>query len=36
MRINLDGSESELTVDDDARAMATKRLEQIGAEGPSV
>ncbi len=31
MRINLDGSESELTVEDDARAMATKRLEQIAA-----
>ena len=31
MRINLDGSESELTVDDDARAMATARLEQIAA-----
>ena len=31
MRINLDGSESELTVDDDARATATKRLEQIAA-----
>src|SRR5271166_4991357 len=31
MRINLDGSESELTVDDEARAMATKRLEQIAA-----
>ncbi len=30
-RINLDGSESELTVDDEARAMATKRLEQIAA-----
>ena len=26
MRINLDGSESELTVEDDARAMATARL----------
>ena len=31
MRINLDGSESELPVDDDARATATKRLEQIAA-----
>ncbi len=31
MRINLDGSESELTVDDDARATATKRLGQIAA-----
>ena len=31
MRINLDGSESELTVDGEARAMATKRLEQIAA-----
>jgi sRNA-binding protein len=31
MRINLDGSESELTVDDEARAMAAKRLEQIAA-----
>ncbi len=31
MRINLDGSESELTVDDEARAMATARLAQIAA-----
>ncbi len=31
MRINLDGSESELTVDDDARAMATARLALIAA-----
>ena len=31
MRVNLDGSESELTVDDEARAMATSRLAQIAA-----
>jgi len=31
MRINLDGSESELTVDDEARAMATARLALIAA-----
>jgi len=31
MRVNLDGSESELTVDDEARAMATSRLGQIAA-----
>ncbi len=31
MRINLDGSESELTVDDEARAMATARLAVIAA-----
>ena len=31
MRINLDGSASELTVDDEARAMAAARLEQIAA-----
>ena len=28
---NLDGSESELTVDDEARAMATARLALIAA-----
>ncbi len=31
MRINLDGSASELAVDDEARAMAAARLEQIAA-----
>ncbi|MGO9419282.1 hypothetical protein, partial [Roseiarcus sp.] len=31
MRINLDGSESELTVDNEARAMATARLALIAA-----
>ena len=31
MRINLDGSESELTVEDDARAMATARLALLAA-----
>ena len=31
MRINLDGSETELTVDDEARAMATARLALIAA-----
>ncbi len=31
MRIKLDGSECVLTVEDDARAMATIRLEQIAA-----
>ena len=31
MRINLDGSESELTVDEEARAMATARLALIAA-----
>ncbi len=30
-RINLDGSASAMTVDDEARAMATARLEQIAA-----
>ena len=30
-RINLDGSASEEAVDDEARAMATERLEQIAA-----
>ena len=31
MRINLDGSESELAVDDEARALAAARLDQIAA-----